>query len=290
MTALDAAIARASRRAGRQAGPGRVVGRRAAGGQHPRVGVHPAQVDPGAGGRPGPAAGGQLPAAAAERRRRVGPVPRRAGRPVGTVKGYFALKLMGDAPDAPHMARARELTRKLGGAEAVQHVHPVLLRLPGAGQLRQCPSIPPEVVFLPKRAYFNLYNVSAWTRTMILPLGIVTTLRPVRHLPGRVGHRRAVRRPGGGPHAGHAQAGAAADVAGRVPAPGPGAEDVRAGPDPRLRGRAMELAEAWLLERMADQRGARGHLPAHGLHADRAPAVPGVRRTTTRSWSRRTRT
>src|SRR5678816_2939523 len=35
----------------------------------------------------------------------------------GTVKGYFALKLMGDAPDAPHMARARELIHRLGGAE-----------------------------------------------------------------------------------------------------------------------------------------------------------------------------
>src|SRR5205807_2967888 len=50
-----------------------------------------------------------------------------------------------------------------------------------------CPAIPPEIVFLPKWLYFNLYHVSAWTRTMILPLGIVTTLRPVRKIPERLG-------------------------------------------------------------------------------------------------------
>ncbi|MBV8780770.1 MAG: squalene--hopene cyclase, partial [Phycisphaerae bacterium] len=35
----------------------------------------------------------------------------------GTVKGYFALKLMGDDPQSPHMRRARDLIRSLGGAE-----------------------------------------------------------------------------------------------------------------------------------------------------------------------------
>ena len=44
-------------------------------------------------------------------------------------------------------------------------------------------------MLLPKWFYFNLYHVSAWTRTMILPLALVTTLRPVRQLPGHLGIR-----------------------------------------------------------------------------------------------------
>src|SRR5207248_9117021 len=50
-----------------------------------------------------------------------------------------------------------------------------------------CPSIPPEIVLLPKWFYFNLYHVSAWTRTMILPLGIVTTFRYQRDIPADKG-------------------------------------------------------------------------------------------------------
>lgn len=105
----------------------------------------------------------------------------------GTVKGYFALKLMGDDPAAPHMARARELVVKLGGAEKCNTFTKFYFAALGQISFDSCPAIPPEIVFLPKWFYFNLYNVSAWTRTMILPLGIVTTLRPLRKLPAEKG-------------------------------------------------------------------------------------------------------
>ncbi|HET6250860.1 MAG TPA: squalene--hopene cyclase [Tepidisphaeraceae bacterium] len=101
----------------------------------------------------------------------------------GTVKGYFALKLMGDDINAPHMARARELILKMGGAEKCNTFTKFYFAALGQISYESCPAIPPEIVFLPKWLYFNLYNVSAWTRTMILPLGIVTTLRPIRRLP-----------------------------------------------------------------------------------------------------------
>ena len=89
---------------------------------------------------------------------------------------------MGDDPDAPHMTQARELILRLGGAEKCNSF--TKFYFAGLGQISYdaCPSIPPEIVFLPKWFYFNLYHVSAWTRTMILPLAIVTTLRPVRQL------------------------------------------------------------------------------------------------------------
>jgi len=101
----------------------------------------------------------------------------------GTVKGYFALKLMGDDPSAPHMVRCRELVRSMGGAEACNSFTKFYFACLGQISFDACPAIPPEVVLLPKWFYFNLYNVSAWTRTMILPLGIVTTYKPVREIP-----------------------------------------------------------------------------------------------------------
>ncbi|HWE93096.1 MAG TPA: squalene--hopene cyclase [Tepidisphaeraceae bacterium] len=100
----------------------------------------------------------------------------------GTVKAYFALKLMGDAPDAPHMTLARKLILSLGGAEKCNTFTKFYFACLGQISFDSCPAIPPEVVFLPKWCYFNLYHVSAWTRTMILPLGIVTCLRGVRRL------------------------------------------------------------------------------------------------------------
>ncbi|MDB5293693.1 MAG: squalene-hopene cyclase [Phycisphaerales bacterium] len=105
----------------------------------------------------------------------------------GTVKAYFALKLMGDDPSAPHMALARKLILSLGGAEKCNTFTKFYFACLGQISFDSCPAIPPEVVFLPKWFYFNLYHVSAWTRTMILPLGIVTCLRGVRHLPPEKG-------------------------------------------------------------------------------------------------------
>ena len=105
----------------------------------------------------------------------------------GTVKGYFALKLMGDDPNALHMRRARELILELGGAEKCNTFTRFYFACLGQISFDACPSVPPEVVFLPKWFYFNLYHVSAWTRAMILPLGIVTTMKPVRHLPAHLG-------------------------------------------------------------------------------------------------------
>ncbi len=100
-----------------------------------------------------------------------------------TVKGYFALKLMGDAADAPHMRRAREAVRVAGGAEQVNTFSNFYLACLGQVSWNAVPAIPPEIIFLPRWFYFHLTKVSAWTRTMILPLSLVTTLRPTRVLP-----------------------------------------------------------------------------------------------------------
>ena len=99
-----------------------------------------------------------------------------------TVKGYFVLKLHGDDPDAPHMRRARERVRELGGAERVNTWTNFFLACLGQVSWNAVPAIPPEVVMLPRWFYFHLDKVAAWTRTMILPLSLVTTFRPARRL------------------------------------------------------------------------------------------------------------
>lgn len=104
-----------------------------------------------------------------------------------TVKGYFALKLMGDDPNAPHMAKARNIVHTLGGAEGCNSFSNFYLACLGQISWAAVPAIPPEIIYLPRWFYFHLNKVSAWTRTMILPLAIVATLRPTRMLPERLG-------------------------------------------------------------------------------------------------------
>ncbi|HUB24205.1 MAG TPA: squalene--hopene cyclase [Tepidisphaeraceae bacterium] len=101
----------------------------------------------------------------------------------GSVKAYFALKLMGDDPKSPHMIAARDCIRRMGGAEKCNSFTKFYLAALGQISYDACPSIPPEIVFLPKWSYFNLYHISSWTRVMILPLAVVTTFRPVRKVP-----------------------------------------------------------------------------------------------------------
>jgi squalene-hopene/tetraprenyl-beta-curcumene cyclase len=100
-----------------------------------------------------------------------------------TVKAYFALKLAGDDIEAPHMRKARELVLKLGGAERCNTYSKFYLAALGQMHYDSVPAVPPEMVLLPKWFYFHLDKVSAWSRTMIMPLAIVSHYRPVRNLP-----------------------------------------------------------------------------------------------------------
>jgi squalene-hopene/tetraprenyl-beta-curcumene cyclase len=104
-----------------------------------------------------------------------------------TVKAYFVLKLFGDDPDAPHMRRARERVLELGGAERINTFSNFYLACLGQVSWDACPSIPPEIAVLPRWFPFHMTKVSAWTRTMILPLAICTARRPVRRLPSNIG-------------------------------------------------------------------------------------------------------
>lgn len=107
----------------------------------------------------------------------------------GSVKAYFALKLTGHDPSVEYMRRARQAILDHGGADAVNSFTRFYLAMLGQISYDQCPEVPPEVMLLPKWLPISLHRVSAWSRTMIVPLSIVSALRPVRKVESRLGIR-----------------------------------------------------------------------------------------------------
>jgi squalene-hopene/tetraprenyl-beta-curcumene cyclase len=90
-----------------------------------------------------------------------------------TVKAYFALKLGGDDTSAPHMRRARERALALGGIESTNSYTRFYLALVGAIGWDLVPAIPPELILLPNWFPLNVYEMSSWTRAILLPLAML---------------------------------------------------------------------------------------------------------------------
>jgi len=95
-----------------------------------------------------------------------------------SVKAYYALKLAGDGPEAPHMARARAAILERGGAARANVFTRIALALFGQLPWRGVPYIPVEIMLLPRWFPFHLEKVSYWSRTVMVPLFILTTLKP----------------------------------------------------------------------------------------------------------------
>jgi squalene-hopene/tetraprenyl-beta-curcumene cyclase len=100
-----------------------------------------------------------------------------------SVKAYLALKVTSHDPEAPYMHRAREVIRRLGGAARCNSFTKFYLALLGQFPYANCASVPPEMLFLPRWAYVNIYAMSSWTRTIVVPLSIFSAFKPVRRLP-----------------------------------------------------------------------------------------------------------
>ncbi|MBK8907726.1 MAG: squalene--hopene cyclase [Rhodospirillales bacterium] len=95
-----------------------------------------------------------------------------------TVKAYFALKLVGDDPEAPHMKRARDAVLARGGAARANVFTRIALALFGQVPWRATPIIRPEAMLLPRWAPFHLDKVSYWSRTVMVPLFVLAALKP----------------------------------------------------------------------------------------------------------------
>jgi squalene-hopene/tetraprenyl-beta-curcumene cyclase len=92
-----------------------------------------------------------------------------------SVKSYYALKLAGDAVDAPHMVRARAAILERGGAARSNVFTRIALALFGELPWRGVPYIPVEIMLLPTWFFFHLDKVSYWSRTVMVPLLILCT-------------------------------------------------------------------------------------------------------------------
>jgi squalene-hopene/tetraprenyl-beta-curcumene cyclase len=103
-----------------------------------------------------------------------------------SVKAYFALKAIGDAPDAPHMARARQAILAAGGAERSNVFTRAQLALFGQVPWRAVPVMPLEIMHLPLWFPFHLSKVSYWSRTVIVPLLVLMALRPTARNPRNI--------------------------------------------------------------------------------------------------------
>ena len=95
-----------------------------------------------------------------------------------TIKAYYALKMIGDPPEADHMTRARAAILDAGGAEAGNVFTRIQLALFGAGSWAAMPTIPPELILAPRWVPVHLSKVSYWARTVIVPLLVLCALQP----------------------------------------------------------------------------------------------------------------
>ena len=177
-----------------------------------------------------------------------------------SVKAYFALKMIGDDIDAPHMARARAAILKAGGAEAVNVFTRIQLALYGAGSWDVVPTMPPELILLPRWFPIHLSKTSYWARTVIVPLLVLGAVKPVARNPRGIrvdelftGHPAPLKSQ-------------AADRR-RLWAAGFNALDrvLKAGDGlwpRRLRQRAIDACVAWVTERLNDKDGLGAIYPA----------------------------
>src|SRR5580698_6115899 len=95
-----------------------------------------------------------------------------------SVKAYFALKMIGDSIDAPHMVRAREAIHARGGAIKSNVFTRFMLALFGVTTWRSVPVLPVEITLLPLWFPFHLNKISYWARTTLVPLLVLAALKP----------------------------------------------------------------------------------------------------------------
>jgi len=176
-----------------------------------------------------------------------------------TVKAYYALKLAGDRVDAPHMARARAAILQRGGAARVNVFTRIALALFGQLPWRGVPYIPVEIMLLPRWFPFHLERVAYWSRTVMVPLFILCTRKPVARNPRSVHIRELFTTPPEDERDYFRRKGLlakvflAADRLGRLIDPLIPA---------RMRAHATRLAENWMLERLNGEDGLGAIFPA----------------------------
>jgi squalene-hopene/tetraprenyl-beta-curcumene cyclase len=104
-----------------------------------------------------------------------------------SVKVYFGLKLAGYPADHPAMRRARSRILELGGVTEVNTFTKLYLCFFGQYDYDAVPAIPPEIVLFPNWFWFNIYEISSWSRAILVPLSICYAKKPFKKLPDEMG-------------------------------------------------------------------------------------------------------
>ncbi len=106
-----------------------------------------------------------------------------------SIKVYYALKMAGDSTEAPHMVRLRKYILSQGGAAKANVFTRIALATFQQLPWRGVPYIPVEIMLLPKWFPFHLDKVSYWSRTVMVPLFILCTLKATAKNPNNVNIR-----------------------------------------------------------------------------------------------------
>src|SRR5580692_4291299 len=104
-----------------------------------------------------------------------------------TVKCYFACKLMGWSQDEPILVKAREWILAHGGVVECNTFTKIYLCALGQYEYDAVPAVPPEIVLFPKWFYFNIYEISSWSRAILVPLSIAYAKKPFKKIPHEMG-------------------------------------------------------------------------------------------------------
>ncbi len=104
-----------------------------------------------------------------------------------SVKAYFALKLMGLKADHPVLELARRKIPEMGGATECNTFTKIYLCFLGQYDWEAVPAIPPEIVLFPNWFWFNLYEISSWSRAILVPLSIAYAKKPFKKIPAEMG-------------------------------------------------------------------------------------------------------
>ena len=179
-----------------------------------------------------------------------------------TVKSYYALKLAGDDPDAPHMRRAREAILARGGAARANVFTRIALALFGEIPWRAVPYIPVEIMLMPKWFPFHIDRVSYWSRTVMVPLFVLCTLKPVARNPRSVHVRELFTKPPEEEHHYFQLPGKGKLLARVFFALDRMARCIDPLIPPVMRNAALRRAEAWVLERLNGEDGLGAIFPA----------------------------
>src|SRR5450631_3238438 len=99
-----------------------------------------------------------------------------------SVKAYFALKMAGHSPEHPALSKARERIVAMGGVTEVNTFTKIYLCALGQYDYDAVPAVPPEIITFPNWCYFNIYEISAWSRAILVPLSIIYANKPFKKL------------------------------------------------------------------------------------------------------------